>query len=708
MSADLKTKALRILKSALGDPNANFQSQQWEAISALAEYRQRVLLVQRTGWGKSAVYFISTRLLRDRGFGPTIIISPLLALMRNQIDSAAKYGVRLGTHNSSNTTELNRQAEAAFLADELDALIISPERLSNPEFFETVLQPVADKIGLFVIDEAHCISDWGHDFRPDYKRIRNIIAMLPVNVPIVATTATANDRVMADIGAQVGAHNNMIRGPLSRRSLVLQNLQFPKRSHRLAWLADALPTIEGSGIIYTLTTRDAEQVAEWLRSRGIDAHAYYGALKGLTSEESALKRQQLEEDLSANRIKALVSTSALGMGYDKPDLAFVIHYQAPGSVISYYQQAGRAGRGIPKAHAVLMSGTEDNDIQEYFIANAFPKEQAVQDILRTLEKADRGMSPAEIKALVNTPDGKIDTALKFLQAESPAPIVLSDLKPKRYARTVNDYELPRDTIDRLSALRHGEWNVLQQYIGYDQCLMKFLSTELDDPEPEVCGRCANCDPTLALASEFSSETAQAAADFLESVFVPIEPRLTVNPDDFVAYQFPQNLSKKELTFELGRSLATWGEAGWGEIAAEDKRAGHFRDGLVQASHKLITERWRPDPAPDWIAYVPSLQNPELVSSFSHRLARSLGIPCYEVIFKAKRNRQQKFMENSRFRCRNLDGVFRLADKLPTGPVLLVDDAVDSRWTFTVIAALLRQAGLETVYPFAVVSTATRS
>jgi ATP-dependent DNA helicase RecQ len=447
----VKKRALQLLRQSLKKPDACFHEHQWEAISTLVEDQERLLVVQRTGWGKSAVYFIAAKLLREKGRGPTIIISPLLALMRNQIMSALAYGVKLGTINSSNTKEQNETTSDGLLNDMLDAVIISPEQLAKPVLMEEVLQPLAERVGLFVIDETHCISDWGHDFRPDYKRIRGILQFLPGNMPVLATTATANKRVMADIQSQLGEGITVLRGKLTRESIQLQNIVFPKRSRRLAWLADTLPYLEGTGIIYVTTTKDADLVANWLKSRGLKVEAYYGQLRGLSKEESRKRRLQLEDDLLNNKLKALVATSALGMGYDKPDLAFVIHFQSPGSVVAYYQQVGRAGRGIPKAYGVLLSGSEDNDIQEYFIQNSFPKEGLVRKILGELERApDEGLTKSQIEQRVNTPLKKVDAAIKFLAAESPAPILVGHTSPVSFKRTLNAYELncpKRPSID---------------------------------------------------------------------------------------------------------------------------------------------------------------------------------------------------------------------------------------------------------------------
>lgn len=712
MEKTIKEQAVTLLRKSLGNIEANFHEHQWESISALVEHRDRLLVVQRTGWGKSAVYFIATKILREQGYGPTIIISPLLALMRNQIDSAEKYGVKLGTINSSNTDDENNQTVVNIQKEILDAIIISPEQLSKPSFNDDVLRPMANRVGLFVIDEAHCISDWGHDFRPDYKRIVNILPFLPENMPVLATTATANQRVMNDICLQLGDNIQVYRGKLTRESLHLQNIAFPKRSQRLAWLADTLPELDGTGIIYTATTRDADQVSEWLKSRGIAVEAYYGTLKGLTKDENRVRRLEHEDDLLNNRLKALVATSALGMGYDKPDLSFVIHYQSPGSVVSYYQQVGRAGRAIPKAYGVLLSGNEDNDIQQYFIQQAFPQEKLVQDILAVLEDSEYGLGKNEIQTRVNGRPSKIEAALKFLLAESPAPVMISQQRPIKYSRTIIDYQLPHEAIARLSQIKEHEWSVMQEYLHHGECLMQFLSQQLDDDSSESCQKCMNCNKRESLPTNYSHATALAAAEFMENISIIIEPKKRAGngvaqaASRFPVYQFPFNLVNNDLQHEPGRALSRWGEAGWGEIAMHGKRDGHFDVRLVDASVKLILHRWQPEPYPKWVTYVPSKRHPDLVPDFAVKLAKSLGLPCINAVSIINNNYPQKRMENSDFRCKNLDGVFAIASDLPEGPLFLIDDAFDSGTTFMVVSALLRRAGSGPVFPFALMSTST--
>ena len=374
----LDVRAGELLRDLAG-PEAEFRTHQLEAVRDLVDDRARVLCVQRTGWGKSAVYFLAAALLRERGAGPALIVSPLLALMRNQIAAAERLGIRAHTVNSTNR-EAWGEVRSLLEADAVDLLLISPERLDNPQFRTEMLPLFSERVGLLVIDEAHCISDWGHDFRPDYRRLEEMLERLPDGVAVLCTTATANDRVVADVEEQLrvdGAGLRTYRGPLGRSSLRFEVVELPGQADRLAWLATWLPQLPGSGIVYTLTKRDAELVADWLSGRGIAAAAYSGEIE-------SDRRVEVEERLLSNELKAVVATSALGMGYDKPDLGFVVHYQAPGSVIAYYQQVGRAGRGIDRAEVVLLRGAEDRRIQDFFIQQAFPPRELVDARARVI------------------------------------------------------------------------------------------------------------------------------------------------------------------------------------------------------------------------------------------------------------------------------------------------------------------------------------
>ncbi len=446
--------ALEWLRVARDDPDANFREGQWEAIDQLVNYRGRVLCVQRTGWGKSMVYFVSAKLMRHADLGPTLIISPLLALMRNQIDAANRLGLHAESIDSTNADNWP-QIRQRLLADQIDLLLISPERLANDEFVQNTLLPIADRIGLLVIDEAHCISDWGHDFRPDYRRIGQILRRLPGNIAVLATTATANSRVVADVQSQLGGNVQLLRGPLMRDTLALQVLRLPNPAERLAWLADHIPSLPGSGIVYTLTTRDATRVAEWLQQNGIDAAAYFGDVTAAGFADSNQYRQHLEARLLNNDLKCLVATTALGMGYDKPDLGFVIHFQTPGSVVFYYQQVGRAGRAIDQAYGVLLSGEEEEDINEFFRESAFPPEWQVQGILEALEAdSGDGMTVRDLEHAVNLRSGQIEKVLKLLVVEERATVLKIGNK---WSRTALPFEVDRERIAHLTAQREQEW-----------------------------------------------------------------------------------------------------------------------------------------------------------------------------------------------------------------------------------------------------------
>lgn len=690
----IRDPALRYLRSALDDPRAEFRDGQWEAIENLIERNARLLVVQRTGWGKSLIYFLATRLLRDRGTGPALLISPLLALMRNQILAAGRLGIRAITMNSSNRNEWG-VARSELRANRVDILLVSPERLANDEFRDQVLLPIVDRIGLFVVDEAHCISDWGHDFRPDYRRITRILQSLPPNIPVIATTATANDRVVEDVVAQLGTRLQVIRGPLARSSLRLQVINLPSPAARMAWLVEQVPNLPGSGIIYALTVRDAQMVAYWLQERGIDAHPYWGGL-------DTASRENLEQHLLENNIKALVATTALGMGFDKPDLGFVIHYQRPGSAVHYYQQIGRAGRALRQANAILLAGAEDQEIVDYFIETAFPPESHAEDVLAVLNLAEEGLRIGEIEQQVNLSRGRIESVLKQLAVESPSPV--SKLAGRWVANPIH-YQRDDAKIEQLTQLRRHEQERMLAYCRSRECLMTFLLRELNDPNSGPCGRCAVCLGRPLVPDQYSTKIANEAAKFISSNDHPIQPRKQWPSDALIGQGWTGTIAP-DFRAESGRALCVWGDDGWGRLVREGKTTGgRFGDALVRAAAQLVRERWRPRPYPTWVTCVPSLTNSKLVPEFARRLAGALKLRFVPCITKTRQTARQKTMLNSYHQARNLAGVFSVSSwRGIDGPVLLVDDMVDSGWTFTVVAATLRQAGSGPVYPLALAVT----
>lgn len=681
-------KALHYLRTSLDRPDVTFRDGQWESIESLLA-RKRMLVVQRTGWGKSVVYFLTTRLLRDEGAGPTLLISPLLSLMRNQILAAERIGIRAATINSSNSDDW-RGIEQRLQAGTIDLLLISPERLANEQFVHEVFIPMAGRIGLFVVDEAHCISDWGHDFRLDYRRIVSILRFLPRNVPVIATTATANNRVVADVRSQMG-EVGVIRGPLIRTSLRLQNIKLPGQTARLAWLAQHLPAMPGSGIVYTLTVRDAERVARWLNDRGIVARAYHS---------ESLDREALEEALLRNDIKVLVATVALGMGFDKPDLGFVVHFQRPGSVVHYYQQVGRAGRAVDEAFGILLNGDEDDDIVDYFIASAFPPQAHIDLVLQALERHD-GLTLPGLEETVNLSRGKIEKALKMLSFESPAPV---RKEGTRWYRTPVRYSVDQERIDALCALRRAEQKQMQEYMETKGCLMRFLSRALDDPRAADCGRCANCNGGDAVPRTFEASLANEASLFLRRSYSEIVPRKMWPAGGLPRCGFSGRIGPG-LANETGRALAVYNDAGWGALVKRGKyESGRFDEELVRGCAQMFAE-WSPRPRPAWVTCVPSMRQPDLVSDLAQRLARQLGLPFHPAVIELEAHEPQKGMENSMQQARNLDGVFAIDfARMQKKPVLLVDDIVDSGWTLTVAGALLRKAGCPNVFPLVLASS----
>jgi len=683
----LRKRGEQLLKQMFG-PEAQFREGQWEAIESVLQ-RRRTLVVQKTGWGKSIVYFLATKLLREEGAGPTILISPLLSLMRNQIDMAARIGIRAESINSTNPDEWE-EIKGTLEQGKCDVLLISPERLANKEFLEKVLPVIEDGIGMFVVDEAHCISDWGHDFRPDYRRIVRILNLLPENVPVIATTATANNRVIRDIKEQLGDQLLISRGPLTRESLKLQSIKLADQAERLAWLAENVRVMAGSGIIYCLTVADCRRVAVWLRLNGIDALEYYGDLGNELREE----RERL---LLNNGVKALVATVALGMGYDKPDLGYVIHYQRPGSLVAYYQQIGRAGRAVDDAYAILLNGREDDEIHEYFISGAFPGADEMIKVLGAIEASD-GLSMHGIQKEINISQGRLSNCLKVLEIDGA---VLK--KDKKYIRSAKPWFPDTKRSEAVTELRKKELLQMQQFIVTSGCLMKYVADELNDPYAKECGRCANCLGRQFFSEQVAHSKIIEAIEFLRKDFLAIEPRKKWPTGGVgeIKGKIPE-----EFQMQRGIALCAYGDAGWGRFVRDDKyENGFFRDELVDAAVSLIKEKWQPVPFLKWVTAVPSLRRPALVPEFAKRVAERLGLPFHPILEKIKDKPAQKSMKNSIQQAQNVYDAFMVSGDLPDGPVLLVDDMVDSRWTFTVCSRMLLMRGSGPVFPFALASTA---
>ncbi len=687
-NTDVRAEAERHLRALVGSDDARLRDDQWAAIEALAVQQRRSLVVQRTGWGKSAVYFVATLLLRAEGAGPTVIVSPLLALMRNQIAAAERAGIRAVTINSTNIEDWE-PIQSAVRAGEVDVLLVSPERLNNPGFRDEVLPRLAATCGLLVVDEAHCISDWGHDFRPDYRRIRTLLAELPTGIPVLATTATANARVSADVAEQLGADVLVLRGSLDRESLRLAVVRLRTPEQRLGWLADHLAEQPGSGIVYCLTVAATQEIAGYLRSRGHDVAAYSG-------QTDPTERLALERRLAAGEIKALVATSALGMGFDAT-LGFVVNMGAPQSPVAYYQQVGRAGRGTDQATVVLLPQQEDREIWAYFASLAFPRESLVRQTLGVL--AERGtMSTAALESYVELGRNRLEQMLKVLDVDGAVRRVRGG-----WESTGREWAYDADRYARVSEAREREQRAMLDYLDTDGCRMRFLRDQLDDPAvgdgAPTCGRCDTCggfDVPLTV-----SETALTEARTrLARPGVPIEPRrmwptalahLGVDLKGRISHAAGEGRAVARLT-DLGHGQALR------ELFGPHEPDGPVPEPLVRAVLDVLKD-WRPDVV--GIVVVESATRPMLTSALADGLARHLRFPLvgrWAIVDPSVAPGQGAM--NSAQRVAAVSRRFRLEGEIPAGPVLLVDDQVATGWTLTLAAVALLEAGATEVLPLA--------
>ncbi|MHA6618456.1 RecQ family ATP-dependent DNA helicase [Pseudonocardia sp. DLS-67] len=686
VTSDLRQRAEAVLATLAG-PAARLREDQWTAIHALVAERRRALVVQRTGWGKSAVYFVATALLRADGAGPTVIVSPLLALMRNQIDAAARAGIRAATVNSANTAGWE-QTYAAVAAGEVDVLLVSPERLNNPDFRDRVLPQLTATAGMLVVDEAHCVSDWGHDFRPDYRRLRALIAELPAGIPVLATTATANDRVVVDVTEQLGLASGeplVLRGSLDRESLRLSVVRLATPAQRLGWLADHLDALPGAGIVYTLTIAAAEEVADFLRERGHPVASY-------TGKTDPAERLAAESDLLENRVKALVATSALGMGFDKPDLGFVVHLGAPASPVAYYQQIGRAGRAVERAEVVLLPGREDRDIWAYFASLAFPPEPLVRQTLGVL--GEDALSTAAVETRVDLSRTRLEMLLKVLDSDGAVRRVKGG-----WVATGEEWVYDRERHRRIAEARRTEQQAMLDYIDGTGCRMQFLRRQLDDPGDERCGRCDTC-TTPAWSTDVGDGAAAAAQERISRPGVEVAPRK----------QWPSGMAELGISAsgripagelaEPGRVIGRLSDIGWGTRLRElvDGDDAPVPGDVLDACVRVLAG-WGWAERPVGVVGIGSRSRPHQLEHLARRIADIGRLPLLGSLAPAGPRPEEH--SNSPQRLAAVWSAFEPPElALPDGPVLLVDDVIDSGWTATVAARLLRRAGASAVLPFA--------
>ncbi|MDQ0205232.1 RecQ family ATP-dependent DNA helicase [Alkalicoccobacillus murimartini] len=677
---------LKELEKVFGH-GATYRNGQEKAIDRIVK-GERVLVVQKTGWGKSLVYFLATKIIRERGDGVTLIISPLLALTRNQIESTEKYGLNAECINYQFNKSIKAKKEIINRCNtgDCDVLFITPEQLQNKGFVNLLSEL---KVGLFVVDEAHCISDWGHDFRPDYRRIKSLIDILPMNIPVLATTATANDRVVNDIVTQLG-RCEVIRGDLQRDSLYLHKLELPTSKEKYAWIVKNLKNMNGSGIIYATTIKECERLAIWLRYNGFDAHAYHGNLK----EEVKI---DLENQLINNNLKVLVSTIALGMGFDKEDIEFVFHYYSPKSIVEHYQQIGRAGRNIEQAVCVLLYGGEDESkINEHFIYNSFPKEVHINLILDFLKEND-GVKLSTIEGNVNINSSIINQIIKLLLIDG---FIEKDSK-NNYSCSLKLYNSQQNYYESVIEKKILEYNELLEFQRTEECQMMFLTRALNDSNSIRCGNCSTC---LGRDWSFTEDNLTTneiknVSDFFEMNFIKIDPRMKTSKQ-----------GKLEYTYQVGLALSYYHEE-LGRLASDGKyRTGEFSNLLVKASAdklKRFLKEKNINIEKLVIVPIPSNRRPQLVPEFANRLATKLQCFYAHILAKRENEPEQKTLLNRTLQEQSIRDYLYIKEDIDLSNyhVLLVDDFVDSRWTFTVATELLcEKYDIITVTPFALADT----
>ena len=687
----LYSRALQIIKQVHGE-QAQFRPGQYEAIERTLK-EKRLLVVQKTGWGKSLVYFVCTRLLRDDGAGITLVISPLLALMENQLVQAKKMGLKCEVLNS--TTTGRREEILQMMAEEtVDLVLATPEAL-NSKMVKQYLPNI--RIGLLVIDEAHCISDWGHDFRLEYSKIYKVIEQLQPNVPVLATTATANDSVIEDLTAQMGTPN-LSRGHLMRENLSIQVLNLPEKETRYAWILDNLPRLPGTGIIYCLSRKDCSWLADFLNENGFAAEAYFSG----GQEQEQRSREVLEKFLH-DEIKVIVSTIKLGMGFDKDNVSFVIHFQCPKNVIAYYQQIGRAGRNIPFAKTFLMLGDEDFRILSGFIEKAFPSEEDMRSVRQFITTCPGNCTKNKIRAAIDIPDQRLEKTLDFLEdgglieAEWRPPVSKGGRPYQVYKATAAPFVYRREHYEKIKQIRYRELQQMLDIAATKECLSRTIVNCLDDIEDHDCGVCSNCDPQSRFPTTVTGKSKEKATSFLRNITIPIDPW----------YYWPHNNlvdRKNEYPNLPGVALSKYDD-GLGRLVKTGKYdTGRFDDALVRKGAAVLKEYIKEHQLTH-ITAVPSL-NTDVVPDYAKRLADACGLPFVPLLNKTNTS-HQKDLNNTSHQFENALNSFEILPDVPVPEgIILVDDMVDSGLTLAVCGSILQQAGCERVFPLALADSSS--
>jgi ATP-dependent DNA helicase RecQ len=647
-----------------------FFDEQWLTIDKLLK-GEKVLLIEKTGFGKSLCFQFPATIFQ----GTTVIFSPLIALMRDQVKKLASLGISAKCINSEQTPEENTQIINEAKQGSIKILYIAPERQENNEWIEATQQM---NLSMVVVDEAHCISVWGHDFRPAFKRIIHLVKLLPKGLPVLATTATATKRVENDIAKQIGDPITTIRGNLMRDNFNLFVVRVSSEDEKLIWLGKNLEKLPGSGILYTGTRVDTEIYSNWFQYLNIPSIAYNAGL-------DAESRIAIENGLMINKWKCVISTNALGMGIDKPDIRFIIHTQIPQSPIHYYQEIGRAGRDGEPSNIILFYSPQDKKLPEAFIEGGRPAIKKYDKVIEAVKSELLGEK--ELMKKTNLKQNQI----RVIKADLIEQGIIREVmigNSKKYEFVANSKPLTTTGFELLREAKLKDLEKMIEYVETSESRMNFLCDYLGDNSNHTF---TNCDNTGK-----------------NKISLAITPDWTEKLQNFRENYFPElEVISKGSQIVNGVAASYYGVSNVGAALHRSKyeNGGDFPDFLL----KLVLKAFRKKNGQekfDLMLYVPPTSSGDLVKNFAIKLAQVLKFPISHNLQKSRETQEQKLFENRWLKSENVNGAFTLTapDEVKGKSILLVDDIFDSGATVKETGKLLTNIGAIKIAPIIIART----